>query len=319
MARAYRDQLKIERQLYGFQNGTAFSKPGYVTVLAADGFLGNFMFAYASLVGVARINGRVPAATYNDKRFKHFESMDLEYILKPVFFSTANDSEFQKRRLREKNSMTFTPSFSALNLASMGPLAIEGYLQSWKYFEGFEKEIRAMLTFKEEILSKAMDTIVQGFDQLRRTAGSGDLNDTNIRLVGIHVRRGDILKDDNRKHGHVPASEEYLLDVTALLTKLYTKFSLFFFVLSNDIPYCKTVFVNESNFVFVTGNSDAVDMAVITLMDIVVLTVGTYGWWGAFLSDATDVTYYKDWPKAGSAMRAKFVREDYFPPNWRGL
>lgn len=68
-----------------------------------------------------------------------------------------------------------------------------------------------------------------------------------------------------------------------------------FLVVSNDIAYCM-----QGTIVFVEHHSAEVDLATISLMDLVILTVGTFGWWGAYLSDAKGIYYFKDFPINGS-------------------
>lgn len=60
-------------------------------------------------------------------------------------------------------------------------------------------------------------------------------------------------------------------------------------------------------------------MAILSLCDHVVMTVGTFGWWGAWLSRGT-VVYCKDFPKPGSIIdKNALFRDELYPPNWIGL
>ncbi|XP_060556200.1 uncharacterized protein LOC132716883 [Ruditapes philippinarum] len=58
------------------------------------------------------------------------------------------------------------------------------------------------------------------------------------------------------------------------------------------------------------------DMALKTLCDHVIVTAGTFGWWGAWLSGGITV-YYKGYP--GHNLSNRFNLFDYYPSHWIGL
>jgi galactoside 2-L-fucosyltransferase 1/2 len=57
-------------------------------------------------------------------------------------------------------------------------------------------------------------------------------------------------------------------------------------------------------------------MALMTLCDHVIVTAGTFGWWGAWLSGGITV-YYKGYP--GHNLSNRFNLFDYYPSHWIGL
>ena len=64
------------------------------------------------------------------------------------------------------------------------------------------------------------------------------------------------------------------------------------------------------------GNKKAiVDLAIMSMMEHMIMTTGTYGWWGAWLANGRTV-YYQKWPRPNSTLSKGFVREDFFPPYW---
>ncbi|XP_055336134.1 galactoside alpha-(1,2)-fucosyltransferase 1-like [Paramacrobiotus metropolitanus] len=181
-------------------------------------------------------------------------------------------------------------------------------------FPGAAPEIRALFTLKETIQREAINAILEGMNILRNR----DMLFTSVQAVrvGIHVRRGDIVNDAAQTaHGHVAATEEYLLRMAQRTQRRYP--SAVFFVLSNDIEYCQRLF-REPNFIFVAGKAAQVDMAIMTFMDVMVMSVGSFGWWSSYLSDAQEVFYFKDWPRNGSEFARGVAAEDYFLPAWHG-
>ncbi|XP_055337362.1 galactoside alpha-(1,2)-fucosyltransferase 1-like [Paramacrobiotus metropolitanus] len=278
-----------------------------------DAGLGNFLFQTATLVGCAHHNHRIPVRISHDLRMVLFEGMDIDYMDPSVLFP---NNSLAAQTLGDLGPGKFTPVFH--NISSRFPhdaAALSGYGQSWKYFHGVAPEIRALLTLKEAIQRQAINAILEGLQslRLRGTLSRGSHNQQPVR-VGIHVRRGDIVNNAGfAAHGHVAATEEYLLRMALRMQRRYPH--AVFFVLSNDLEYCRRLF-REPNVVFVAGKPATVDLAVMTFMDVLVLSVGSYGWWAAYLSDAQEVVYFKDWPRNGSEFARGLAAEDYFLPAW---
>ena len=101
-----------------------------------------------------------------------------------------------------------------------------------------------------------------------------------------------------------------------------------FFVLSDSIDWVQSslglsaigaVLKSASVDVEVTfsvNNTAAVDLILMTMCDVVIMTTGTYGWWGAWLANASKTIYFRNWPRPRSSLAKLIVREDFFPPNW---
>ncbi|ELT91392.1 hypothetical protein CAPTEDRAFT_40726, partial [Capitella teleta] len=57
------------------------------------------------------------------------------------------------------------------------------------------------------------------------------------------------------------------------------------------------------------------DLAILSMSEHVIITTGSFGWWGAWLANGTTI-YYSDWPRNNSTLSKGFVKEDYFMPHW---
>jgi len=250
---------------------------------------------------------------YPDHRVNYFAGLTLEVTNERLLFNnkTLSDSDLAV----EPGAARYLSQTSNLTVTSFAnrTVALRGYLQSWKYFDEFRDEIRATFTFKEHTLEAAKKAILAGLSKLENTTALKGHSKLPT-LVGIHVRRGDILQEPHKSGGQVPASEEYLLRAALRYQRKY--FPVMFIVISNDIEYCRRLFL-DSNFLFITDTSLEVDMAIMTLVDEMVMSVGSYSWWGAYLNEqATDVSYFKDWPRNGSAFGNALSATDYFLPSW---
>ncbi|XP_055349108.1 galactoside alpha-(1,2)-fucosyltransferase 1-like [Paramacrobiotus metropolitanus] len=265
--------------------------------------LGNYMFMLASTMGLAASSGRTPILDDVGDRLKMFKNF------------------FPRRTTQDRKAAAYVtnmplcgfydPGLSPRLAANTTPsLLLSGYLQSYKFFLPIRDTIRCHFTFTPSTYTTAVAALKAHLQPFPVAL----LN--SHRLIGMHVRRGDIVPGTaSHKQGHTPASDQYLVDSYDALKAQYQSRTIFI-VLSNDVRYCQRLFDGKGNIVYMEGNSAEVDLAVLTLMDDIVLTVGTYGWWGAYLSDAATVRYYDLWPRPGSAIAAEYNHTDFFPPHW---
>ncbi|ESO86084.1 hypothetical protein LOTGIDRAFT_167590 [Lottia gigantea] len=189
----------------------------------------------------------------------------------------------------------------------------EGYFQSWVYWADYKVEIRKQLKFHPEIISKAkrvLSNAVKFHNKSRQ----------KISLVGIHVRRGDMIASEYfRKHGYQVADKKYLANAMKYMTD-HIKKEILFVVCSNDMKWTKTA-IKVPNVIFVNSTRREVDMAVLTLCDHFIMTVGTFGWWAGFLSKGT-VIYYNQPFRPNSELAKNFANdynESFFYPGWIGM
>jgi len=135
--------------------------------------------------------------------------------------------------------------------------AIEGYFQSYKYFEDYDAEIRKEFTFKDELLAKCTKVIS---------------NYSNT--VAIHIRRGDQVAHPGMWNVTLAYIQEALNQFT---DDEYT-----FLVFSDDINWCKQVF--PDGVIFMEGNSQYEDMCLMTLCNHNIISNSTFSWWAAYLN-----------------------------------
>ncbi|GAU92203.1 hypothetical protein RvY_04315 [Ramazzottius varieornatus] len=288
-----------------------------------QGGLGNFMFMVASTWGVAKMNRRKMVLLAPYKMEGNFVHLGIDHVTPANFLGSDSSSSSDEYNFEEISAMKYTPKMENVTaVKGLRNVILAGYMQSWKYFDHCRNDIRMLFTFSKTIFETSLAKIREGLEDyythLSIDKADRIFSDQKTRptLIAIHVRRGDIASDDGQmRFGHKPATKEYLLRTSSLLSQKYSP--AIFLVISNDVPYCRDLFKGP-NFVVMDNNKEpaAVDMAIISLADHIILSVGTFGWWAAYLSDAKEVYYYKDWPKKGSDMEKQISREDYFYPSW---
>ncbi|KAK3095100.1 hypothetical protein FSP39_010342 [Pinctada imbricata] len=189
---------------------------------------------------------------------------------------------------------------------------ISGYFQSWKYWIQYETDVRKLFRFRDNIKRTALKNLTDILDKW-----DINLSKENITLVGIHIRRGDYVEGAHfRKFGYMTAPPEYLHKATSYMRKVYGK--CLFLVCSNDMKWSKNVLHTYSDVHFVQGNTAIADMALLTLTNHTIMTVGTFGWWIGFLTSGTTI-YYKYPFRPGSDFGKQFPGQstvDHFYPGW---
>jgi len=257
--------------------------------------LGNVMFTFASLVGVALHNNATPVIP-NDVRLVNIfqvtvqQTTDMQNTMGGRMLSY---EEFGRR------GGAYDISTLYLHEKKMN-VKLLGYLQSFKYFERFSDVIRDNFRFKEDITTVVADFFEEKVDSLAVT-------------VGVHIRRGDMTEAYYKQYGYQTAPIDYFLKAMQFFRSRFKK--VIFVVCSDDIAWAKENLANESHLVFSTGHSNAIDLAILSHCQHVILSVGSFGWWAAWLANGTSV-YYAKWPRPSTQLEYQVEKRDYFPSHW---
>jgi len=137
-------------------------------------------------------------------------------------------------------------------------VCLEGYFQSWKYFNNHKKVIKMFLNLK---INKIYD---YNFDN----------------SLSIHVRRGDYLSL-SQIHYNLPISfyEKSLnLFSQSKIDNIY--------IFSDDIEWCKSnvLFKNLKNVIFI-DEEDYICLFFMTQCNNHIIANSSFSWWGAYLKE----------------------------------
>lgn len=278
------------------------------------------MFMYASLLGIARANGYIPY-------------LHSHHPLTNIFLISKIQPEDAEclQTVYDDRPCSYNPEF--MNLPP-GNISIDGYIQSWKYFRFMENEIRKEFTLNHNARTRAVHQF---------TSYVGEYVQDGRPVIGIHVRRGDVLRPEARKLGFSHAPKSYIDNAMKYMLQKYP--TAVFLVASDDVQWCKEnvippklsdIFDGQESLQKLQDSSKAKalqdkvpvvfsnaydmwsDFTVLSLCNHSIITVGTFGWWSAWLANG-DVVYYKDIPLPGSKLEYELTKEDFFPPHWVGL
>ncbi|XP_076112352.1 galactoside 2-alpha-L-fucosyltransferase Sec1-like isoform X1 [Mytilus galloprovincialis] len=278
-------------------NAIPRSSKKYVKV-EFSGRLGNLMFEYASLYGIAKHHNITPIVEEGCKLRTFFKISAVS--VKPLL---------NLKRYVEKKGNVYEEN--AFKLDTKYNWTLKGYFQSWKYFIKNSREIRKEFQFKENVQTEA----TKQFQEIIKSKNITNVN--RHTFIAVHVRRGDFVNNQHFVNfGYSSANESYINNA---MTKFRSQFSNAFFIFSSDdIAWCKNHF-NESNIAFINKkNSPEIDMAIMSHCNHTIVTTGSYGWWTAWLIGGTTI-YFKDFPRKGSKLDKIFDSTTYNLPSWMAM
>lgn len=268
------------------------------------GGLGNNMFQYASTYGIARTRNMSVGITPASIMFNTF-NISSQYLIGKQFCNAAEKVVERRPCAYDRGAVLFLKR-NKVNYIH------KSYLQSWKYFQNVEDDIRQQFVFMEDIQNKASALI--------RTLTKPFASE-NLTVVGVHIRRGDYKLEKNVKYGYTLATGEYLDRSFKYFRDRYHPIVFIVFTNPNaeDVKWCK-YHINGSDVVFAPENPREVDMCAISMCNHTIMTVGSFGWWGSFLANGTTI-YFKNVARNDSSLRKDFSSDmsDYFFPGWIGM
>ena len=237
------------------------------------GRLGNQMFQYASLRGIAANRGYEfcippehlfgesdPNVKNSDANiYTTFNLSKYNKICEPIFYERVEESGFHF------DEHLFNTCKDNVDLY--------GYFQSEKYFKHIEDRIRKDFSFGNELINDCSNFI----DSLN---SSGE-------VISLHVRRGDYI---HLQSFHPTPPIEYYMEALKNLPDVPV------LVFSDDPNWCfeQEIFA-PSRFLISQSNQSDLDMCLMTMCNYHIIANSSFSWWGAWLSNSKKVIAPKNW------------------------
>ena len=242
--------------------------------IGCNGRLGNQMFQYASMRGIASVKGFdwvVPPENYDHTaNYALFETFKMTNVQeKNIGFV---DGEILKETIHCYDKNLVDSCSDNTNL--------DGFFQTEKYFENIADEIRSDFTFKDEYLKPCKEFI----DSLDTTP------------IFLHVRRGDAI---GKEHYHPVAPMSYYVEALKRFDK-----DTPCFVFSDDLDWCKSQELFKSDRFLFNDNIERydyqsmdgsgsmqytllphVDLCLMSLCSGAIIVNSSFSWWGAWLQN----------------------------------
>jgi galactoside 2-L-fucosyltransferase 1/2 len=276
---------------------------GYMIIDYVRGGMGNMMFNYAALLGVAWRNKKHPIMIASDK-FPLTDSFEQRSL---VTGSRWTSLTTWPEKIGESGCCRYNRQVE--NLECGKNYQLQGYLQSFKYFDRYREIIRREFEFLAPIKQEARSQMDEMLKKL------GKRRDKCV-LIGGHVRRGDFARLEGMKFGHFPARREYIEAAIRFYRSWFNSSDCLVFIFAgNDLGWnYENIPPAEDTFI-IQSPSAAVDMCVLTMCNHTIMTSGTFGWWAGYLTGGT-VTYQKWLSRPHSQHNSEYMVEDFIPPNW---
>lgn len=278
--------------------------------LGKKGRLGNQMFQYAALVGIAKQCGfdfRIPDCS-KAERFEYYggqsivcENHHLQHCFEMLHcgdrYGLIEGDEVELHDSHEFCEELFKecPNHITLN----------GYFQTEKYFKNAEKLLRLDFRFKKHI----NDLVDSHFED--------HLKDNPVSLVVRNFNPGFDYPGCEKNHYNLPFS--YYEKAIELLGK-----DRKYIICSNDIDLCKQQKVFEGdNFIFneiVPENlyKGYFDLCLISKCSDFIITNSTFSWWGAWLGNNKNKRVIAPVPWYGPNL-SHINTDDLYPNGWEKL
>ncbi|KAK3085586.1 hypothetical protein FSP39_005717 [Pinctada imbricata] len=280
--------------------GPKFISIGY------EGRLGNNMFQYASLLGIAQRNNLVAVDIGDNPLSRVFKIKATSRI------AMLNRNIPLRRTYGEKRGCTF--EYQVFNLGASENVMLYGYFQSWKYFADQNTTDRLKhqdFQFHDDLRMRATVQLIRIISpKVRNYEGK-------VTFIAVHIRRGDMVhRDDYVKYGYTTPNITYLNRAMTKFRFLYN--NCLFILASDDLDWCYQNIKNDDVVFIPKGNPPELDMAILAQCNHTLMTVGSYGWWVAWLVGGTTI-YYSGYPTPNSKLAELFNSADYRPESWIGM
>lgn len=225
--------------------------------LGRNGRLGNQMFQYALLLGIQAKKGYEIVL---DETLTNSLELVKNFNINSCHFFNQRDIRYEK---------TYKEEFFHYDRRLLNKISdksnLEGYFQSYKYFEHCQDLVRDQFTFKADLVSKAKEYI----DNVRNQK----------QVVTLHVRRTDYV---NLPNHHPLCSKSYY---EAAINK-FNQDETLFIVCSDDIEWCKQNI--NAKYIEYSTNSHFVDLCIMSLADHNIIANSSFSWWGSWLNKNPD-------------------------------
>tara|TARA_Y100000015_G_scaffold36743_1_gene38171 strand:- start:55 stop:861 length:807 start_codon:yes stop_codon:yes gene_type:complete len=252
------------------------------------GQLGNQMFQYATVLGVAEKIGAEPCIPHHHEVLVDVLGNKLRVELFDCFMVKPERQGFvvTDRNYQESD---FTFDEEIFDLDPEHDCNLVGFFQTDKYFRHIKDRIKEEFTFTDEIKEDCTD-ILECFDS----------------PVALHIRRGDYLRNSDNHHNlsddfYREALKEFDDDRQVIIFTDDPKYAL-----ENDL-------FSDDRFIVSEGNSSYHDLYMMTQCDDFIISNSTFSWWGAWLADKGKVVAPEKW--FGPANAHKSTR-DLYPEHW---
>ena len=248
------------------------------------GHLGNQMFQYAAIKGIASKNNiefYIPETKHFGTTYNLWSNIDDCFDIK-CNRTITNFPQYTESKFNfDKNLFNIS-----------GDLDLFGYFQSERYFKHIEDQIRTDFCFIPEIYDPTMEIF-------KSIVGNGS-------AVSLHIRMGDYVTNPN----HPTQTFDYYSKALE-----YFDSDLPVLILSDDIPWCKEQEIfSDDRFLISESDNCYADLCIMSLCHYHIICNSSFSWWGSWLARSKKTVAPKNW-FGGEC--ANHNTEDLYLKDWK--
>ncbi len=241
------------------------------------GGLGNQLFQYAFAYAMYKQNLaelKLDASQYihfPDRRFElaYFGLNNLASKNEIAAFFPQNwlEKTFRKGKFRLLKEKYFHFDPEILQNYGNENLYLEGYWQTYRYWQNYENEIRQIFTFKNSFEGRNAFF----YQKIQETES-----------VALHLRRGDyVQKPSVVQHYYQCSINYYEKAISEINQKVENPH---FFVFSDDLEWCKTNLKLDFPHTYIDSGSNMGDLQLMSACRHQIIANSSFSWWGAWLN-----------------------------------
>ena len=230
-----------------------------------------------------------------------FEGVSAEVKIVPAShtrsWSTVNETQYMQ--------------YDDIRVQNNDKLQIRGYRQNYRYFIDSKNALRRLFQFRQhyvDVADKLKRELLQSFSDIRQPV-----------LVGVHVRIGDIMEQELQSYGYNVARKSFFEKSMSIMANRHGRDRIIFVITSDTMSEAKATMSNLSvnyNVFFVEGKLAHEDFAILSSMDHMVTSGGTFGFWAAWLCGG-DVIYFSEYCTPGSELEKEgYCMTCFNLPEW---
>ncbi|XP_029094878.1 LOW QUALITY PROTEIN: galactoside 2-alpha-L-fucosyltransferase 1 [Monodon monoceros] len=267
-----------------------------------NGRLGNQMGQYATLLALAQLNGRQACI----QPAMHATLAPVFRITLPVLAPEVNSrTPWWELELHD----WMLEEYARLKEPW---LKLSGFPCSWTFFHHLREQIRSEFTLHDHLQREAQSLLSQF-----RLSRTGDRPST---FVGVHVRRGDYLKVMPYHWKGVVGDRAYLQQAMDWFRARHE--APIFVVTSNGMEWCReNIDTSRGDVIFAGDGQEGApskDFGLLTQCNHTIMTIGTFGFWAAYLAGGNTV-YLANFTLPNSSFLNIFKPKAAFLPEWVGI
>ena len=262
--------------------------------LGVIGRLGNQMFQYATLRGIADEHGyefTIPESDFQDEWNDHqlFDAFKLPHLKNR---GKVVDQYLQERQFNYDEKLFYQ---------CPDDVSLHGYFQTERYFSNIADSIKEDFTFHDEVIENCKEVIE-------------DMESP----ISLHVRRTDYVE---KSQDHPPCSLDYYKEALTHFDSLEDESEgrggeRQVIIFTDDIPWCKSQELFSGDRFLISETEDNVyDLCLMTMCKGHIIANSSFSWWGAWLADSEKVIAPKRW-FGTTGYTAKNNTEDIVPDRW---